>query len=45
MLAAGRMAIADVAHATGFADQAHLSRVFKQATGLTPRGFRRLARA
>lgn len=32
--------IASVAQATGFSDQAHLARVFKKATGLTPSAFR-----
>lgn len=33
--------IADVTYATGFADQAHLSRAFKRLTGLTPGYYRR----
>lgn len=45
MLAEGRLPIVDIAHATGFADQAHLTRTFKEVTGLTPRAFRRLVRA
>jgi len=32
--------IADVAHACGFADHAHLCRSFKEATGRTPTAFR-----
>jgi AraC family transcriptional regulator len=34
--------MAGVAHATGFADEAHLCREFAKATGLTPARFRRL---
>jgi len=34
------MAIAEVALACGFADQSHLSRMFKRATGLTPGRFK-----
>lgn len=33
--------VADVAYATGFSDQAHLSRAFKRLTGLTPGSYRR----
>jgi AraC-like DNA-binding protein len=33
--------VAEVAAATGFADQAHLTRVFKRVTGITPGRFRR----
>ncbi|WP_235624238.1 helix-turn-helix domain-containing protein [Mycolicibacterium goodii] len=32
----GGMPLADVAHAAGFADQAHFTRMFKAAYGLTP---------
>ncbi|MBN8872197.1 MAG: AraC family transcriptional regulator [Rhodospirillales bacterium] len=35
-------AVADVTYATGFADQAHLSRAFKRLTGLPPGRYRRL---
>lgn len=35
------MGIAETAYACGFADQSHLSRVFKRSTGLTPGGFKR----
>jgi AraC family transcriptional regulator len=45
MLAEGRAPIAEVAQATGFADQAHLCRTFKDVTGMTPRAFRRLVQA
>jgi AraC family transcriptional regulator len=34
--------LADVAAAAGFADQSHLTRVFKRVTGVTPAVFRRL---
>lgn len=40
MLSRGRP-IAEVTYATGFADQAHLSRAFKKLTGLTPGNYRR----
>ncbi|MBD1549348.1 helix-turn-helix domain-containing protein [Roseibium aggregatum] len=40
MLSRGE-AIADVTYATGFADQAHLTRAFKRLTGLTPGYYRR----
>ena len=33
--------VADVAQATGFADQAHLTRAFKRVTGITPGKFRK----
>ena len=36
--------IAEVAHALGFADQSHLSRVFKRNVGLSPGAYRRAAR-
>jgi AraC-like DNA-binding protein len=35
--------LADIAADVGFADQAHMSRVVRQLTGLTPRGFVRRA--
>lgn len=35
--------LSDVAYAAGFADQSHMCRDFKAATGLTPGGFRALA--
>lgn len=41
-LADGRESIASVAHATGFADQAHLCRTFRRETGLTPGQYREL---
>ena len=33
--------LADIAHATGFADQAHLSRAFRAAHGMPPSAWRR----
>lgn len=32
-----------IAHASGYADHPHLTREFRQATGVTPSGYRRLA--
>jgi AraC-like DNA-binding protein len=43
-LEGGEEPLCDVALGAGFADQAHLCRVFKATTGITPLGFRRLAR-
>ncbi|HUP48917.1 MAG TPA: AraC family transcriptional regulator [Thermoanaerobaculia bacterium] len=40
-LAGTNAPIAEVAQQTGFADQAHLGRVFKRMTGMTPGDFRR----
>lgn len=40
LLAAG-YAIADIAHQTGFVDQAHFSRQFKRLNGVTPGTYRR----
>ncbi len=40
LLAAGR-AVADVASATGFTDQSHLTRHFKRLTGVTPGRYRK----
>lgn len=42
-LLAGQGTIADIAHATGFANQSHLTLNFRQVTGMTPARFRRLA--
>jgi AraC family transcriptional regulator len=44
LLADTRTPLGQVAYTVGFADQSHLCRVFKAATGLTPGRFRRLAR-
>jgi AraC family transcriptional regulator len=41
LLLGTKNSIADVAHASGFADHAHLCRYFKDSTGLTPSAFRR----
>lgn len=43
LLAAGRMPIAEVALACGFASQAHLTDTFRKHTGQTPGEFRRQA--
>jgi AraC-like DNA-binding protein len=40
-LARTAVPLADIAAEAGFADQSHFTRVFKQATGLTPAAFRR----
>jgi AraC family transcriptional regulator len=40
MLADPNRSLSDIALACGFADQPHLTRVFKQATGKTPRAWR-----
>lgn len=45
MLRAPQGTVAAVAHAVGFADQAHLCRVFRRATGMTPSRFSRIARS
>jgi AraC family transcriptional regulator len=37
----GQSPLAEIALATGFADQSHFSRVFKQAVGMTPAVYRR----
>jgi AraC-like DNA-binding protein len=43
MLRASDRPLADVAALTGFADQSHLTRVFKRVTGVTPGRYRRSA--
>jgi AraC family transcriptional regulator len=35
--------LSEIAYSTGFADQAHFSRVFKQHTGVSPGAYRRIA--
>jgi AraC family transcriptional regulator len=42
LLRAGRRPLADVALASGFADQAQLTKAFRRATGFTPAAYRRL---
>jgi AraC-like DNA-binding protein len=37
---AGTDSLSDIAADAGFSDQSHLGRVFKAATGMTPRQFR-----
>ena len=44
LLGKGRMPLAEVAIEAGFADQSHLSRVFKLEFGVTPLRFQRLMR-
>lgn len=44
LLGNGRMPLAEVAFVAGFADQSHLSRVFKTEYGVTPLRFQRLMR-
>ena len=43
LLKSENLTIGEVAAATGFADQAHLTRTFRAATGTTPAAWRRLA--
>lgn len=40
LLLEGRLPLREVAEATGFADQSHLTRQFRHFTGTTPRGFK-----
>ncbi len=44
MLAAGKLSLAEIAHRSCFSSQAAFSRGFRQATGVTPGEYRRLAR-
>jgi AraC-like DNA-binding protein len=39
-LSASEATFSEIAQAAGFSDQAHLSRTFKQFTGMTPAQFR-----
>lgn len=41
LLAQGRLAVKEIAALCGFADQAHLTRVYSRATGVTPAAFRK----
>jgi AraC family transcriptional regulator len=41
LLAAGRMSVAEVALAVGFANQSHFTQVFRVVTGKTPRRYQR----
>jgi len=45
LVRAGRLSLAEVALASGFADQAQLTKAFRRATGLTPGRYRRLLRS
>lgn len=40
----GRCSLSEVAYMTGFADQSHLTRVFKRLSGITPAAYRTLRR-
>ncbi len=42
LLRGGRDLLAEIAAATGFADQSHFTKAFRQATGATPGSFRRM---
>lgn len=44
LLAQGKMPLSEIASACGFASQAHLTNVFKRATGATPGAFRAQSR-
>ncbi|MFC7051160.1 helix-turn-helix domain-containing protein [Hansschlegelia quercus] len=44
MLAAADLPLTEIAAATGFADQPHFTRVFKEMTGRTPSAWRKLSR-
>jgi AraC family transcriptional regulator len=44
-LAQGEASIAEISFRSGFFDQSHFSRVFRELTGLTPAAFRTAARA
>ena len=44
-LLAGARSACDVGLSAGFYDQSHFSRTFKEATGVAPGAFRRMARA
>jgi AraC family transcriptional regulator len=42
-LASTRRALAEIALDAGFADQSHMTRIFRRRMGITPAAFRRLA--
>lgn len=44
LLAGSDMPIVEIALATGFCDQSHMTRVFNRVLGITPAGYRRVAR-
>ena len=44
-LGEGRLSLREIAHATGFSDQSHMTRHFRRLTGSTPRAFQVLAHA
>jgi AraC family transcriptional regulator len=41
LLATKRLSIVEIVQILGFADQSHLTNVFKKATGVTPRQYQR----
>jgi transcriptional regulator GlxA family with amidase domain len=41
LLLTSRLSLAEIAVAAGFADQSHLSRIFRRATGMPPGLWRR----
>lgn len=40
LLETSQRALAEIANETGFADQSHFTRCFRESTGMTPRGYR-----
>ena len=40
LLSTTNRALADIAHETGFTDQSHFTRCFRETTGLTPGDYR-----
>ena len=44
MLRSGQYAVAEIAHATGFSSQAHLTTRFRAMTGVTPAKYREISR-
>ena len=41
-LHAGRYSQAEIAYLSGFSDQSHFTRVFKQHTGMTPSSYKKI---